>query len=101
MGEFYAQFGPVALIAGASEGLGAAFSTLLASYGLDLILVGRREKPLLDLSAHLSKTYGVKTHYLAVDLVADDAVTSLKRFMESNVRLKTKKHHFNFLKRGF
>jgi uncharacterized protein len=50
---FVRRYGPWALIAGASEGLGAAFATELARRGLNLILVARRPDPLRDLAARL------------------------------------------------
>lgn len=43
---FKEKYGPTALIAGASEGLGAAYAQALAARGLDLVLIGRRSQPL-------------------------------------------------------
>ncbi|MFB9235753.1 SDR family NAD(P)-dependent oxidoreductase [Plantactinospora siamensis] len=50
---FAARYGPWALVAGASEGLGAAFARQLAERGLNLILVARRSEPLAELAGRL------------------------------------------------
>jgi short-subunit dehydrogenase len=42
MHAFKSKYGPWAIVAGASEGLGAAFAEELAKRGLNLILIARR-----------------------------------------------------------
>jgi short-subunit dehydrogenase len=51
---FRAKYGRWALVAGASEGLGAAFATELSTRGLGVILVARREGALSTLAARLA-----------------------------------------------
>jgi short-subunit dehydrogenase len=65
---FRTRYGPVALIAGASEGLGAAFARALAARGLDLVLIARRAEPLARTAAELSATYGVRVREVPCDL---------------------------------
>jgi len=55
---FHQKYGPRALVAGASEGLGAAFCEELAKQHLDLVLVARRAEPLKELANRLSVVIG-------------------------------------------
>src|SRR5580658_347554 len=67
------KYGPTALIAGASQGLGAARAHALAAQGLDLILIARRPEPLDEITRELTQKFGVKILPLTVDLAAPDA----------------------------
>ena len=71
------RYGPWAIVAGASEGIGAAFSRRLAERGLDLVLIARREAPLVALADDIARTYGVATRALSLDLSAVGAEQSL------------------------
>jgi hypothetical protein len=55
-------------VAGASEGLGAAFAEALAARGLDLLLVARRAGPLEGFAARLRAAHGVGVRTLSLDL---------------------------------
>lgn len=67
------KYGPWAVIAGGSEGVGRSFATQLAEAGLDLVLIAR--KPVaLEETAELCRAYGVQVRPLALDLTAPDAV---------------------------
>jgi short-subunit dehydrogenase len=59
---------PVALITGASAGLGAVFARKLAARGYDLILTARRKERLEKLGAEISAVSGVSCEALAADL---------------------------------
>lgn len=71
------KYGSTALVAGASEGIGAAYSTLLAAAGLDLVLVARRNEPLLQLAEKLKKTYRVDVQCIACDLGESNAIEQI------------------------
>jgi short-subunit dehydrogenase len=70
---FRARYGPWAVVAGASEGLGAAYAAQLAEKGLHLVVIARRKDPLEDLAVQLAKQHGVEVRPLALDLASDDA----------------------------
>ena len=58
--------GKVALITGATSGIGRETARLFAQEGADLILTGRREQALQTLSQEL-EVLGVRCRYLAGD----------------------------------
>ena len=68
----------MALVAGASEGIGAAFCRRLAAGGMDLVLVARRKEPLHQLASSLTAAYAIKTITLCQDLSERDAAQNIK-----------------------
>jgi uncharacterized protein len=74
---FREKYGPTALVAGASEGLGAAYAHALAARGLDLVLIGRRKEPLDETARQITAQRGVKTLPVSCDLSAVDAVQQI------------------------
>lgn len=79
MSDYLAQYGKWAVVAGASEGLGAAFAQGLASRGLNLVLVARRSELLQSLASSLTTKYEVETRIILQDLSAPDAAEQIVR----------------------
>ena len=62
------RYGSWAVVAGASEGLGAAFAAALAERGLHLVLLARRELLLAELAGRLREAHAVQVRCLRWDL---------------------------------
>ncbi|MCX6281331.1 MAG: SDR family NAD(P)-dependent oxidoreductase [Bacteroidetes bacterium] len=65
--------GKWAMIAGSADGLGEAFTILLAEQGFNLILADFQESALKKTAAKVEKEFGVQTLTLYIDLAAEDA----------------------------
>ncbi|HEV2701497.1 MAG TPA: SDR family NAD(P)-dependent oxidoreductase [Steroidobacteraceae bacterium] len=74
---------PVALITGASAGLGAEFARAFAARGADLILTARREERLAALAQQLRDQHGNHTEILVADLATDAGVAAVKTRMDA------------------
>jgi gluconate 5-dehydrogenase len=74
LAEMFSLRGQVALITGASSGLGVEFARGLAIAGADLLLMARRTAPLAALAEELRATYGVKALALTADVTSDSEV---------------------------
>jgi short-subunit dehydrogenase len=75
MSGFRQRYGPWALVAGGSEGIGAAFATALARRGLDVVLVGRRAEPLDALAGRLP----VRAVTVAADLATAAGLAAVEQ----------------------
>jgi short-subunit dehydrogenase len=69
------KYGPWALVAGASDGVGAAFAEGIAERGVNVVLVARRQGVLDEVAAGIADRSGVQTRTLAVDLANHDATS--------------------------
>ncbi|MCZ6570728.1 MAG: SDR family NAD(P)-dependent oxidoreductase [Deltaproteobacteria bacterium] len=75
---FRSKYGPWAVVAGASVGLGAAFARQLAEKGLNVVLVARRVGPLEERAKALTNAYDVEVRAVPLDLGAADMLTTLR-----------------------
>jgi len=66
----------LAVITGASSGLGVAFARKLAARGYDLLLVARREDRLRSVAQEIQELYHVRAEILAVDLTDHTGLAS-------------------------
>ena len=80
--SFKEKYGPTALVAGASEGIGAAFATCLAEQGLDVVLIARREEPLRLFAASLEKRFSIHTTCIACDLSDENATRQIENALK-------------------
>lgn len=67
----------IALVTGASSGIGRDIARSLARHGINLIITARREKRLAELKRELVKKYGVKVKIITADLSDEKQVLEL------------------------
>ncbi len=77
MRDFRTRYGGWAVVAGASEGLGAAFATELAKRGVHLVLVARRADALRAVGDRLRQDHGIEVRILVLDLVSPSLAEAL------------------------
>ena len=58
----------IALVTGASSGIGRDIARSLAKHGINVIITARRRDRLEKLKKELTETYGVKVHIIAADI---------------------------------
>jgi len=64
--------GLLAVVTGASSGIGEEFARQLAARGYELLLVARREDRLRTLAGEIAGAHNVAVEAMAADLVTDD-----------------------------
>lgn len=75
--NFAKQFGPWALVTGASSGIGAEFVRRLAAEGFNVALAARRGNLLQTLAAEVERRHGIATRCVVVDLSEETGVDTL------------------------
>src|SRR5690349_5708117 len=74
---FAERYGPWALVAGASDGVGAAFAEGLAERGVSVMLLARRQAVLDEVAGGINARTGAQTRTLAVDLAEPHATAKI------------------------
>jgi uncharacterized protein len=91
---------PLALITGASSGIGAAFAWDLARRGHDLILVARRRDRLEELARLMEQSCGIAAEILAADLIAEEGLRRVEQRIAEAVNLELLVNNAGFGTRG-
>lgn len=71
------QYGPWAIVTGASSGIGAEFAQQLAAEGLNIVLAARREELLRTVAEEVERRHGIATRCVVVDLSEESSVDEL------------------------
>lgn len=71
------KYGPWAVIAGGSEGVGAALARQLADAGINLVLLARKPGPLAEIAADVAAR-GVEVRAVQQDLLEPDALDRVR-----------------------
>jgi short-subunit dehydrogenase len=75
--EFRRKYGPWALVAGGSQGIGACLASELAARGLNLLLVARRRE-VMEAGAKTLRAAGAEVRTLAADLADPSAAGAVQ-----------------------
>jgi uncharacterized protein len=90
----------LAVVTGATAGIGREFAEQLAGRGHDLLLVARDRDRLAEAAAALASRHGVETEAFPADLTRDDDVTRLAERIAASPRLTLLVNNAGFGTRG-
>jgi len=90
----------LAVITGASSGIGAAFAAALARRKYDLVLIARRADRLRESAQALAVTYGVNVEPLPADLTSDTDLDRVAEHIASAPNLELLINNAGFGSRG-
>jgi short-subunit dehydrogenase len=75
--QFLGRFGPWAVVAGGSDGIGAAFARELARRGVNVAAIARRREPLESVVRELRADHGVETRAIECDLASESVAETI------------------------
>ena len=77
--RFSDRYGPWALVAGASDGIGESFAHRLAGAGINVVLVARRAAVLATLADELRRSYSVDVRCVVADLTSEAMMGEIRQ----------------------
>ena len=77
---------PIALITGATAGIGASFAELLAKKGHDLVIVARDLERLNQNASKWRESFGVEVEVLVADLSRDEDIRRVELRLQNTSR---------------
>lgn len=98
-GEFRARYGPWAVIAGGTTGIGEAYSRELAAAGLNLLVIGLEDENLARLAKELPSQHAVEVRTANLDLARVDLLTEI-RALTADIEVGLLVYNACFLKIG-
>ena len=75
---------PVAVITGASAGIGRALALEFAAHGYDLLLIARQSEGLQKVGAEIEAEYDIRVFAAALDVTDPDTPAQVVAFLEEN-----------------
>ena len=78
---------PVAVVTGASSGIGAVYADRLAARGYDLVLVARRLERMRELASRLTAAHGVDVRLIEADLTQEAGLAQVEDVLRSDGRV--------------
>ena len=76
------RYGPWAVVAGASEGIGEQFALQIAEWGLNVVMIARRSEVLGEVAARIARGQGVETRTVAADLSSLSSLAAIRKHTE-------------------
>jgi len=90
----------LALITGASSGIGEAFARQIAKQGYDLCITGRRGENLESIAVELRDKYKVRVDVIVADLSAEDGIDKVVKWIRVNPSITLLINNAGFGARG-